>query len=99
MACAASMSPCRKAFMLKSCVMISTVDESSPSAAMAAKISHSLPKPHEPIFFPSKSATLSIPESAQDTWSVPERWKIWAMLVTFAPASIEPSTLGTHAIA
>ncbi len=58
--------------MLKSCVMICTVVESSPSSAMAAKISHSLPKPHEPIFLPSKSATESMPESAHDTWRVPE---------------------------
>ena len=85
--------------MLKSCVMISTVDESRPSSAMAAKISHSLPKPHEPIFLPSKSATDSMPESAHETWRVPERWKICAISVTFAPASIDPSTFGTHAIA
>ena len=52
---------------------------------MAAKISHSLPKPHEPIFLPSKSATESMPESAHDTWRVPERWKICAMSVRLAP--------------
>ena len=43
--------------MLKSCVVIETVVESRPSAAIAAKISHSLPKPHEPMRLPSKSAT------------------------------------------
>ena len=37
-------------------------------------VSHSLPKPHEPIRLPSKSATLSIPESAHDTWVVPDSW-------------------------
>ena len=66
---------------------------------MAAKISHSLPKPHEPIFLPSKSATESMPESAHDTCRVPERWKICAILVRFAPCSIEPSTFGTQAMA
>ena len=85
--------------MLKSCVMISTVDASRPSAAIAAKISHSLPKPQEPIFLPSKSATESMPESAHETCSVPERWKICAMSVRLAPASIDPSTFGTQAIA
>ena len=45
------------------------------------------------------STMNSYSESAKVTWSVPERWKIWAMLVMFAPCSIEPSTFGTQAIA
>ena len=85
--------------MLKSCVMICTVVASSPSSAMAAKISHSLPKPHEPIFLPSKSATESMPRVGHETCRVPDFWKIWAMSVRLAPCSIEPSTFGTQAIA
>ena len=61
--------------------------------------SHSLPKPQEPIVLPSRSATESMPASANDTWSVAERSKICATLVMSAPCSMEPSTLGTHAIA
>ena len=43
--------------MLKSWVVIETPLASRSSAAIAAKISHSLPKPHEPMRLPSKSAT------------------------------------------
>ena len=40
-----------------------------------------------------------MPLSLNDTCSVPERWKIWAMSVMLAPASRLASALGTHAIA
>ena len=86
--------------MLKSWVVIETVLASRPSAAIAAKISHSLPKPHEPMRLPSKSATDSMPSPAHDTCSVPDFWKTCAMSVSSTPvASSVPSTFGTHAIA
>jgi hypothetical protein len=40
-----------------------------------------------------------MPESAKAICSVPDRSKIWATLVISAPCSIEPSTLGTQAMA
>ena len=85
--------------MLKSCVVIETVVASRPSAAIAAKISHSLPKPHEPMRLPSKSAGDVMPSPLYDTWSVPDLWYTCAMSVSSAPvASRVPSTFGTHAI-
>ena len=40
-----------------------------------------------------------MPASLKLTCSVPLRWKIWAMWVTFAPASRSASAFGTHEIA
>ena len=40
-----------------------------------------------------------MPLSAHETCSVPLRSKICAMFVMFAPASIDASAFGTHAIA
>ena len=37
--------------------------------------------------------------SLNDTWSVPERWKIWPMSVMAAPCSRDWSALGTQAMA
>ena len=75
--------------MLKSWVVIETVLASRPSAAIAAKISHSLPKPHEPMRLPSKSATLSTPSPAHDTCSVPDFWNTCAMSVSSTPDGLE----------
>ena len=86
--------------MLKSCVVIDTDDASRSSAAIAAKISHSLPKPQDPMRLPSKSSTDSMPSPFHATWSVPDSWKTWAMSVSSTPvASRVPSTFGTHAMA
>ncbi len=43
---------------------------------------------------PSKSSGLVIPASTNETCRVPERWKIWAMLTMFAPASRVGEGLG-----
>ena len=40
-----------------------------------------------------------MPASLNDTCSVPERWKIWAMLTMSAPASRVASAFGTQAMA
>ncbi len=40
----------------------------------------SLPKSQTPTFLPLKSAGEVMLLSFQETESVPERWKIWAML-------------------
>ena len=67
---------------------------------MAAKISHSLPKPHEPIFLPSKSATESMPSSGQrDLQGAGLLEDLRDVGELDALASIEPSTFGTQAIA
>ena len=65
-----------------------------------AVTSNSLPKSQTPTFLPAKSAGPVMFESFHDTDSVPERWKIWAML-TRSDAGL-PSrasrTLGTQLI-
>ena len=50
-------------------------------------------------FLPAKSAGVVMPLSLNDTCSVPERWKIWAMSAMLAPASRLASALGTQAMA
>ena len=60
--------------------------------------SNSLPKSQTPTFLPLKSAGLVMFESFQETDSVPERWKIWAMFTRFEPASRACSTLGSQAM-
>ncbi len=64
---------------------------------MAAVSSNSLPNPHVPTFLPAQSSGRVIPESAQDTSSVPDRWNGWAMLMMSAPSSRDTSALGTQA--
>ena len=44
--------------------------------------------------WPAKSAGDVIPESASDSCSVPERWRIWAMCTMSAPASRVCQRLG-----
>ena len=51
------------------------------------------------MFLPAKSAGEVMPASVNDTCSVPERWKIWAMLTMSAPCSRVCSALGTQAMA
>ncbi len=58
----------------------------------------SFPKSQTPTFLPAKSSGPSMPESAHATDSVPERWKIWAMLMRSEPCSRASRTFGTQLI-
>ena len=99
-ASAASISPLSRPSMLNCWATSSTpVAGSMPSLARAAKISYSLPKPQLPIRLPSKSAAVTMPASLNETCSVPERWKIWAMFTMSAPCSRVARALGTQAMA
>ena len=46
----------------------------TPNCSMAAVSSYSFPNPQLPTVFPDQSSGDSIPESAHDTMSVPDRW-------------------------
>ena len=81
------------------CTSVTSLAGSSPLWRSAASNSNSLPKPQLPTRLPSRSATDSMPSSAQLTCSVPERWKTWPMLVISAPCSRVASALGTQAMA
>ena len=86
--------------MLKSCwTSVTSAAGSSPACASPAKTSYSLPNPQLPTVLPAKSAGVVMPESANDTWSVPERWNTCAMSMMSAPASRVASAFGTHATA
>ena len=86
--------------MLKSCcTSVTSLTGSRPASVMPANSSNSLPKPQLPTFLPFRSAGSVMSASLNDTWRVPERWKIWAMSVMAAPCSRDWSALGTQAMA
>ena len=99
-ASAASIEPSSSPSMLNCCcTRVTSVAGSRPAWLRAAKISNSLPKPQLPMFLPLKSSAVVMPLSAKDSCRVPDRWKIWAMLTMFAPASRVARALGTQAMA
>ena len=69
----------------------------TPNFSMAAVSSYSLPKPQLPTGLPAQSEGWVMPESAQDTIRVPERWNTWPTLTSPAPSSLETKALGTQA--
>ena len=81
------------------CTSVTSVAGSSFALVMPANSSNSLPKPQLPTFLPLRSAAVVMSLSLNETWSVPDFWKICATSVISAPCSRDASALGTHAIA
>jgi hypothetical protein len=69
-----------------------------PQVSAPAVTSYSLPKSQTPTFLPANPHGSLISLLFQETDSVPERWKIWAMSTRSEPPSRASRTFGTQEI-